>query len=144
LPKQQKRKGRLMNSEIAVIEAALADSPTEASPALVQGLSMTLKRSKQAVKDAIDRARIKFAQQAEHYTEVHKQVVDTALLDGSAKALEQARLGAEWAMENISIEGTRIVDKPSKDVNTGLKVMVGVKIGGMKDGITVETTGDVD
>ena len=132
MPRQIKHRGPLTNKETAIIEAVVADSQEPITEGKVHGLSVTLQRRKETIRRAVERAREHLAEQADHYVTVHKQVVDEALAEGTPKGLEQARLGSEWALENLSIEGTRVVDKGSKDAS-GVQVMIGVQIGGLKE-----------
>lgn len=131
-PKQPRRKFRLSPAEKDIIAEVVQKSETPITTEQVKGLALTLNRRKETIKKAIEAAREDFAESAGEYVRAHKEVVTRGLEDGSVKGLEQARLGAEWAMENMSLEGSRVIDKPTKE-GSGVQVFVGVKIGGMKD-----------
>ena len=50
----------------------------------------------------------------------------------SRTVVEVAVRGERWAMENISAEGVRIIGKVNNQ-STGVKVFVGVRVGGLRD-----------
>jgi hypothetical protein len=48
------------------------------------------------------------------------------------KALDVAARASQWAMENLSAEGQRIVDKPAAGKgDMGPRILVGINLGGM-------------
>lgn len=139
IPKKP-RKPRLLkraNAKISLEEKNLVaqfvmDQPREIAPQQINALATVLRRPKETVKAMVEQARENFVASAEYYVEAHKRAVDTALTNGDSKSLEVAVRGSQWAMENMSIEGTRIVEKAVADAG-GTKIMIGVQIGGLKD-----------
>lgn len=132
LPQDRKktfyRRGAPSKAEKALIGQVVQDFPGELANAQVTALATTLKRTKEMVRTMIEQARENFVSEAESYVAMHKRVVEAAYENGDAKSLEVARRGAEWAMENIGSEGTRIVEKVATGPR-GIQVMIGVKIG---------------
>ncbi len=123
------RRGAPSKAEKALVAQVVQDFPGEIANAQVTALATTLKRTKDAVKAMIDQAKENFVSEAESYVKIHKQVVETALANGDAKSLDVAAKGAQWAIENIGAEGSRIIDKEASGPR-GVQVMIGVKIGG--------------
>lgn len=126
-----KRSGGITGAEKTFIAQFVADQPAEITPAQVTGLARTLRRSKEAIKNVIAEAREDFESDAKRYVEIHKTAVELALANGDSKSLEVAAKGARWAMENISSEGVRIVDKVVGGGPTGPKILIGINLGGV-------------
>lgn len=131
-PKKYKRAGSTTQAEKALVAQFVQDSPQEIQPAQVTALARTLRRSKEAVKAMIDQAKENFVAAGERYTEIHQLAVEQALATGTISGAEVAMKGAQWAMENISAEGSRIIDAVAKGP-VGNRIVVGVKIGGLND-----------
>lgn len=132
--------GSLSKSEKDLIANTALAQPGGLSPLQVTGLAKVLKRSPALIQQAIIEARDQFVGSAGRYVEIHKQATEDALSNGDAKSLDVAVRGAQWALTNISAEGTRIVDKPNTEA-TGSKVMIGIRVGGIDTpaiGIKVE------
>ena len=133
-PKVFKRSGAISDAEKNLVSQFVLDQPGELKPTQVTALAKTLNRSKDAVTKMIQEAREHFLEGANRYIEIHRCAVEDALAEGSPKGLEQARLGAEWAIEKMSSGGVRIIEAPEKaGAATGVQIMVGVRIGGLKD-----------
>jgi hypothetical protein len=57
------------------------------------------------------------------------------------KALDVAARASQWAMENLSAEGQRIVDAPTAGKgNLGPRIVVAVRVGGLNDKPTADIT----
>lgn len=133
-PKVFKRKGGITDAEKNLVSQFVLDQPGELKPSQVTALAKTLNRSKEAVTRLIEEARENFLENANRYIEIHRCAVEDALADGTPKGLEQARLGAEWAIEHMSSGGVRIIETPEKaGTGSGVQILVGVRIGGLKD-----------
>lgn len=131
-PFRSKKLGPPTKDEKALVAQFVADQPCEVTPPQVQALSKLLRRSREVVKAMIEQARENFVSDAERYVQIHKQATEAALESGTISGAEVAMKGAQWAMENISAEGSRIVDK-AKAETKGSAIQIGIKIGGMNN-----------
>jgi hypothetical protein len=132
------RRGAPSKAEKALVAQVVQDFPGEVAGPQVAALATTLKRTKEAVKAMIEQAKENFVSEAESYVKIHKQVVEAALANGDAKSLDVAAKGAQWAIENIGAEGTRIIEA-AKTTPQGMKLLIGVNIGGLREPGTIET-----
>lgn len=105
------------------------NQPGGMSPSQVRGLARAMKRSPEAIRHMILDARERFIEKAGRYVEIHIAATEDALATGDN---EQALKGSQWALSNIGADNTRVVDRPNTESN-GVKVMIGVKIGGMQN-----------
>lgn len=135
---KKKRHGRVMPAEQALVTQFVKDQPHEVTEKQVTALSTVLGRSKDLVKSMVVRAREEFNASAEFYVNAHKQTVERALNvtnkegEHDAKALDVAAKATQWAMENLSAEGQRVVDKPTAGKgDTGPRIVVAVQVGGL-------------
>ena len=117
-----------------VVEVAAQTVPV--STEQVTGLMKTMKRSRAVVKQMIEDAKDNFVEGAERYVQIHREATEAALASGDN---EQALKGSQWAIQNISAEGARIIEKPSAEP-TGTRIQIGVKIGGLNPAIVEGTT----
>ena len=124
-----KRMGVPTKADKALVAQVVLDQPAEITPAQITGLAKTLRRSKEAIKQMIEEARENFVVGAKRYVDIHRAATEAALADGDN---EQALKGSQWALQNISAEGVRIVEK-AVDGPVGTKIMVGIKLGGLSD-----------
>lgn len=122
-----KRGGTATDAEKALVKQFVQDQPREVTPAQTRALAKVLRRSTDMVKSLIADAREEFVTAATDYVRMHKQGVQDAIATGDPKGLDAGIRGAQWALENISMEGQRIVDKVAKG-DSGTKVMIGVKL----------------
>jgi hypothetical protein len=145
-----KRAGLPTKAEQSIVAQFVADQPREVTESQVTSLSKLLRRSKDVVRGLIEKAREEFQDSAGFYVKAHRTAVEQALEttdrfgNRDAKALDAAMRGAQWAIENVSAEGVRIVDK-AKDAGgpTGPRIMVNIALGGLnkkKDGPVMEAT----
>ena len=134
-PKQRRPRklGKVSQAEKNLVAQVVADSALEPSSGEVKALAVALRRPISIVKRIIDDARDKFVHNARDYVEIHHKAVKKALQNGDAKSLDVAVHGSAWAIEHTSGEGSRIVEKDAKQEG-GMKVLIGVKIGGLNDG----------
>lgn len=137
-PKASKRHGPVSPTERTLVQQFVKDQPREVTPAQVTALSRVLRRSKDVVKQLVEDAREAFVAEASFYVSGHKLAVERALnvqtKDGEydAKALDVAARASQWALENLSAEGQRVVDaKSANKGDGGTKIMVGIQLGGM-------------
>jgi len=93
------------------------------------------------VRKLVEEAKESFVESAVDYVRIHKQATDAALASGTVAGLEVAVGASQWAMENLSAEGARIIDRAAGKGSGGPVINVGVKIGGMNEqpaiGVTV-------
>lgn len=117
------------------------DQPGELKPSQINGLAKALRRSKDAVKSMIEDAQEKFRANADFYVETHKAATQAALNMGSVAGLEVATKSSQWAMERISGEGARIVEKAGAEAGpAGPRVMIGIRVGGIDATKPVDVT----
>lgn len=131
--KPLKRRGRPTEAEKALIAKVVADQPAEMTSTQVTALARTLRRTKDTVKSMIIQAKEDFQAKADFYVKAHEQAVGAALANGDAKSLAVALEGSQWALENLSIDGVRVIDKQTENSGGGGKVLIGIKIGGMRE-----------
>lgn len=131
-PKVFNRPGPLSPVEKEFVHQFVADQPREITTGQITALSRVMRRSRDAVKELINEAREDLASNIGDYVRAHKQAMNMALDNGDPKSLEVATRAAQWGMENIAIEGVRVVDK-AKSEDTGMRIQVGVLIGGVND-----------
>ena len=122
-----KRSGGITDTEQALIDRFVADQPREISTDQVKALAKVLRRRPSTVRDCIQRARENFVATAEGYVEVHQQAVEGAL---SRRDFDTAAKHAEWALEHLSHEGQRVVDRDVAETHVP-KIIIGVALGGM-------------
>ena len=146
-PKASKRHGPISPTEQKLVTQFVKDQPREVTPAQVTALSRVLRRSKDAVKAMVEQARTEFTESASFYVNSHKQSVERALAvtnregEHDAKALDVAARASQWALENLSAEGQRVVDgKSAGKGDTGTKILINIPFGGMNAQPAVEVT----
>jgi len=131
----KKRAGPLTTSEKTIIAQVVADAPaTLMDAAAIERTAHLMRRDPRTVAHYIVAAREQFQANARRYVEIHQQVADAALKDGSDRALDVARKASEFAMQHASakdksgkveriIESQQTVDVP--------RVQIGVVLGGL-------------
>ena len=129
-----KRRDKPTDTEKALIAQVVADQPGGILPSQVTALATALRRPKELTKQLVEEAKENFVASAGRYVDIHKEATEAALANGDSKSLEVAVRGSQWALENLSAEGVRIVDKVSTE-STGPKIMIGIKLGGMTDAV---------
>ena len=122
-----KRSGGITDTEQALVDRFVADQPREISTDQVKALAKVLRRRPSTVRDCIQRARENFVATAEGYVEVHQQAVEGAL---NRRDFDTAAKHAEWALEHLSHEGQRMVDRDVAETHAP-KIIIGVALGGM-------------
>lgn len=134
-----KRLGPVTDIEKDMVAKFVLDQPAAITPSQTNALARVLRRSKDVTKRLIEEAKDKLVDSTERYVDIHRQTVETALSNGDAKSLEVALKGSQWAMEHISQDGTRVVDKAgSGGGNSGTKVLIGVQIGGLREPLAID------
>lgn len=127
-----RRPGSVTEAEQSLVTQFVRDQPREVTTGQVQALAKVLRRTPAAVREMVERAREEFQAGAEFYVNAHKQAVGLAVANGDAKSLDAAMRGAAWALENLSAEGVRVVDKQKESGGpSGPRIMVNVGIGGL-------------
>lgn len=133
--RKYKRAGQTTKAERAIVKALVKDSPSEITPIKTQQLAKVFNRSVSTVKKMLQKAREDFTADASFYVDAHRSSVEGAL---ATFDFDVARKGAAWAIQNLSGEGKRIVDKAEAGPS-GVRIMVGVRLGGV-----VQSEADVD
>lgn len=135
---KNKRSGSITATEQALVTQFVLDQPREVTTQQVTALSKVLRRSKEAVKGMVIAAREEFNSSAEFYVKAHAESVAKALSsmnkegEHDPKALDVAARASQWAMENMSAEGQRIVDvKSTGKGEGGTKILINIPFGGM-------------
>ena len=144
-----KRNGAVTKVEKDLIARVIADQSAEMTTSQVNALAIVTRRSRATIKKAVEEAHETFVDRSQRYVDIHLQTVEAGLSSGTDKGLEVAQRGSQWAIENISEGGARIVEKASKDENTGARIMIGVRIGGIDESKTAiavkaEDAGETD
>jgi hypothetical protein len=106
------------------------DQPGGIKPAQVTALAKALNRPVDLIKPIVEAARTKFTTRVERYVDIHMEAVEKALEIGTAKSLEVATVASQWALQSIAHEGARVVPKATGEVGSGLKIVIGLKVGG--------------
>ncbi len=122
------RAGGLTNAERATVAAFVKDSPSELRAGQVQALSELLRRPVGTVKAIIQEARESLASDAKLYVETHRMATIGAMASGDFKVAAEA---AQWAMKNIGEGDVRIIDREVKPSDSGSRVLIGIKLGGI-------------
>jgi ribosomal protein L15 len=79
----------------------------------------------------LEEAKEKFSGAAVEYVDIHKQATQAALANGDAKSLAVATAASQWAIEKISADGKRIIDKEVvQSGHQGTKILIGIQLGG--------------
>ena len=147
-PKASKRHGPISPTEQKLVTQFCKDQPREVTPAQITALSRVLRRSKDAVRAMVEQAREEFTTSASFYVDAHKQSVERALAvtnkegEHDAKALDVAARASQWALENLSAEGQRVVDVKAAagKGDMGPRIVVAVQVGGLNEKPAVEVT----
>jgi hypothetical protein len=115
-----KRVGPLTQDERALIFQFLADQPHEVTDEQIGMLARLMHRYPKTVRRCIEQAREEFVMRTRRYLDVHMEATEKALAE---KDYATAARHAEWALENLGVEGTRVIDR-SKSDGPGTKVYV--------------------
>jgi hypothetical protein len=129
--------GPVSEVEVGFIRQFLQDQPREITPTQEKALSKVMRRSKEVVRDIIEQAREEFQGSALDYVRIHKDATIAAYEMGNDEVAIKA---SQWAIANMSQEGTRVVEKVAAEGGGGVRIMIGVKMGGIdgpKAGIVI-------
>ena len=113
---------KVLVAQVVAVEAQTVPISTKQ----ITSLATTMGRSKAVVKQMIENAREKFVESAEDYVDIHKAATQQALAEGDN---ETAAKAAQWAIQNLSFDGVRIIEKPNTEP-TGRSIFIGVALGG--------------
>jgi hypothetical protein len=127
-----KRPGAPTAAEKDFVAQLVADQPAEMTDSQVNALARTLRRTKETTKGIIEEAKNRLIDRSARYADIHILATEAALADGDN---EQALKGSQWALTNISGEGSRIVEKAVVEQG-GAKIMIGIKLGGIDQPVT--------
>ena len=131
-PRKTLRKGRLSQAEKSALQAAAqSDLPVEKA---AEALSPVLGRTEESLKRAIQTAREALVAAAPSYVELHQKAAKKAAGRGDARP-------AQWALENLSLGGERVVEPAEKQAGPGLSVniLLSTPLGGTKPAIAVKS-----
>lgn len=130
-----KRHGSQSKQDREVIDAVVTKNLGNVSPKEVKALARKLDHTLPTMKKWVRDAKQKFLANASRYVEIHRQAVEAALASGDqdAKYLEVATRGSQWAIERLSAEGERVVEQQKTEEGSGVKVMIGVKVGSLNE-----------
>ena len=132
------KRGKMTEAEHHVVEALVADviaqgeQPVEVLQKRGVALGIVLRRSPEAIRDAIIKAQEKLSDQAEEYVDLHLQASRIAAAIGNPEP-------AQWMLERLTAPGAdgkstlRIVGTPATAVAsgpTGPTINIGVALGG--------------
>lgn len=131
----RKRSGRKKMTESQAIEKVVAMNLGKVSSTEVTTLAQKLHRREDTMKRWVQDAKEKFLKNASRYVEIHHQAVEDALAAGSEdpKYLEVATRGAQWAIERLRVGNEGVVEQEKTGPSEGLKVLIGVKVGGLNE-----------
>jgi hypothetical protein len=120
------RSGTPTKTEKKIAEKLIEDAKGLITPQQEKALARVFNRPVGTVKKILTDARANLQKDAEFYVNAHRQSVEDAL---ATNQVDVARKGAAWAIERISGEGKRLVDKPDAGPASPVNVMVGVRLG---------------
>ena len=131
-PKKAHKHGVFSKDEKALVKAAVRQGGGDLSTDQTRALAKVFNRPVGTIKSMIRAARENLAADASFYVDTHREVTEQAREAGIAlfndKLLDIARKGSEWALESISGEGSRIVEK-AESGPAGTRIMIGVRLG---------------
>ena len=134
--RKYKRTGKVTKKELALVKAITSETPETPSNDQTKALAKVFNRPVSTMKKAIATARESLAADSQFYVDTHRAIVEQAALIGVStmndKALDIARKGAAWAIERISGDGKRIVDKVDNGPQ-GTRIMIGIKLSNMSN-----------
>lgn len=120
--------GKLHKAEKAAIAAIVAAVPREMNAREERALGIAMGRSPELIHKTISEVRAKFADNAEHYVDLHLKAAKAAEVDGD---YEVATKAAQWALTNVSKDGERVIDTPDAGGSQASKVVIGIQLGGL-------------
>ena len=123
-----KRSGCPTKTEKAIVAALALDAPRAITPSQTTAIARMFNRSEGAVKNMVAQARENFTNDALHYVDIHRAAAEGAL---ATNDFDTARKAAAWAIEHVSSEGKRIVEK-AESGPSGVRIMLGVRLGGLE------------
>jgi hypothetical protein len=129
-----RNRGRLTNLEKSLIESMVMNTPHELTRQQVDAAAMMLKRSRQAIKNHVAKAKEALQRNASRYVDLHLEAAETALANGDT---DTARKAAEFALKHISAsddDGTvALIDAPAAAAApAGPSIRIGIALGGMR------------
>jgi hypothetical protein len=131
------RMGPVTKGEKEFVAQFVQDMPGPISERQLGALSKTMRRSKEVLRQMIEEAAEQFQENARFYIDTHRQATQDALKSDTMAGKDIAIKASQWAIENLSGGGARIVEKAASGAPTGTKITVGVKIGGLNEPIAV-------
>lgn len=122
-----RKKGRASKQEKQVVAQIVAENPGPITPKQVTAIATLTNRTKDMVRKMVEEAKQNFVERAKDYVDIHHMATVAALADGDN---ETAIKSSQWAMEKISAEGVRILDKTA-ETSSVPKVQIGIMMGGV-------------
>ncbi|MEQ1574442.1 MAG: hypothetical protein ABL993_09375 [Vicinamibacterales bacterium] len=136
-----RRGGPVSAVERELVGRFVADQPKAITPAQTKALQQLLHRTPATVKQLIIDAREHFLANGKRYVDIHKEAAEGALL---SEDFETAGKLAQYALSNLSAGGERIVEKVENATAPSARIMVGVRIGGVKSPLDGPLTLPID
>ena len=128
-PPPLKRKGPVTKSEKALVAQVVLDQPGPVNERQERALATSLRRSKEVIHDLVLEAKENFVALGPRYVEIHMAAAEKALASGSLGIATEA---AEWALEHIAADGSRVIE-PAVTGPTGNQILIGIQMGGVKN-----------
>lgn len=125
-----RKSGHPTVGETELIQRYAVEVP-DATPREQAALARALRRRPQTVKKQILQAKQTFASRAGDYVDAHMEAVRGALALDDPKAYAVAAQASQWAIQNMSMDGIRVLEAPQKGAS-GPSIAIGIKIGGLR------------
>jgi hypothetical protein len=122
--------GRLSGADKRLInDAVMQTGPI--TPAKEKALAVITNKSRETIRKGIDEARENLSDHAKAYVDLHMAAVIAGVASEDPKGLDVAIKGSQWAMEKLSLDGSRVIDAPKQDSDRTPKVLIGIQLGGI-------------
>jgi len=133
--RHKRKHGKLSERDHHIISELVQTQPHELSLEQIASTATLLRRSPDQVAHAIVEARERLQMNAGRYVEIHREVAEAALKDGSDKALDVARKASEYAIQHLSARDgkgklERIVEA-EQQMSDAPRVQIGIALGGI-------------
>lgn len=128
-----KRAGALTKTTKDLVKAFVEDQPATVTEEQIRALAKLTRHTPATMRKCVEDTRADLAGRLERYANIHMGATELALATGNVEA---AQKGAQWALENVSVGGERVVNKAPTGSGpaapaTSNNVFVGVQLGGV-------------
>jgi hypothetical protein len=135
-PTATKRTGAVTEPEKVLVKQFVLDHPGPLQPKQVKALATLTRRSVAQMQAVIEEAAVEFAEAAKDYVWIHKQATSDAYATGD---FETAVKASQWAIEKIGKGNVRVIEPAKGNAGEGgTKILIGIRLGGMKSNIDEE------